>query len=163
MRRKDSISTQIKAFISLFWIAPFLNELVEVDFQKELSENKQLASSQDKQKDEVRRGLYSSTIERANLLRKRLAISLLWILSACCVAFMIIILSNRNICVASFLTRTHILALFSVILFSWATLGRLGWDGQTMAGDTVFEQLDQSIFWLLYWLGTLFGALVFLL
>ena len=43
--------------------------------------------------------------------------------------------------------------------FSWATLGRLGWAGQSCKGDTVFEDLDELIFRGLYWLGALFGLL----
>jgi hypothetical protein len=163
MSCKENIYTQVKAFISLFWIGSFLDDLVEVDFQEELSSNEQLASSNDQSKDKVRRELRDSTIERANLLRKRLVSSLLWILSACFVAFILVKSISRNICFASFLTRHSDLAFLSIISFSWATLGRLGWEGQTMAGDTVFEQLDKSIFWLLYWLGTLFGTLAFLI
>jgi len=48
-----------------------------------------------------------------------------------------------------------VLSLFS---FSWATLGRLGWEGQTCDGGTIFEKLDSDIFWFLYFMGTMFGA-----
>jgi len=41
----------------------------------------------------------------------------------------------------------------SVLCFAWATLGRLGWAGQTWKGDSSVEQLDIAIFHILYWLG----------
>ena len=162
MRSKDRPFTQIKAFLSLFWVTIFIDDLVEVDFQKELSSNKGLASSQDLQKDKFRQDLRQTAIERAKFLRKRLVSSLLWILSACCIAFLIMSLLSVGVCAYSALTWSNIFAIFSIISFSWATLGRLGWEGQSWKGDTVFEQLDYSIFWILYWLGTLFGILVFL-
>jgi hypothetical protein len=153
----------MKALIGLFGITLFLDDLVEVDFQKELSLNKHLASAQNPQKEEVRRIIHDNTIRGAKLLRKRLITSLLWILSACCIAFFVMLLRIKSFCIGSLPTHSSILAFFSIISFSWATLGRLGWEGQTMAGDTVFEQLDYFIFWCLYWLGTLFGTLAFLI
>jgi len=44
-------------------------------------------------------------------------------------------------------------SIASVSLFAWATLGRLGWAGQSWQGDTVVERLDQVLFWASYWLG----------
>lgn len=53
----------------------------------------------------------------------------------------------------------QLFVILSILSFSWATLGRLGWEGQSFKGDTVFEDLDELIFKSLYWLGTFFGVL----
>lgn len=51
------------------------------------------------------------------------------------------------------------LSIASLCLFAYATLGRLGWVGQSWKGDTVVERLDQLLFWAFYWLGTFCGVL----
>ncbi len=48
--------------------------------------------------------------------------------------------------------------MLSIVSFSIATLGRLGWSGQSFKGDTVFEQLNNRVLWLLYGLGTALGV-----
>ena len=161
MNRKNNLSVHLKALVCLFWGKLFMEQIVEVDFQKELSSNKQLASSESSRKNRFRLELHEVTIERAILLRRRLILSLVWILSACCVAFLVIA-SISNIQISTFLTLSRVLALSSIVSFAWATLGRLGWAGQSFKGDTVFEQLDDVIFRSLYWVGTLLGTLAFL-
>lgn len=160
-RKKDSLVTSIKAFLCVLSTKLFLRELTDVDFQKELMSNKQLASSNDESaRSSARNNIRENTIERAKLLRKRMCFSLLIIGSACIFAFII-----KAIFSDSF-ERTHhltkVLGLISIISFSVATLARLGWTGQSYAGDTVIEQLDDRIFKILYWLGSFFGTLAFI-
>lgn len=53
---------------------------------------------------------------------------------------------------------TPLLVVASLFLFASATLGRLGWAGQSIKGDTSVERLDQAIFQTLYWLAMLLGT-----
>jgi len=55
-----------------------------------------------------------------------------------------------------------VFAVGSLFLFASATLGRLGWAGQSWKGDTCVERLDQRIFHVLYWIGMLWGTLAVL-
>jgi hypothetical protein len=56
------------------------------------------------------------------------------------------------------LNQQQWLAVVSVVAFAWATLGRLGWESQSMKGETIFEELDVFIFWALYWVGAICGV-----
>lgn len=161
MAGKNTLSVHLKALVCLLWGSLFVEQIAEADFQKELSSNKQLASSEKSRKNELRLQIRKLTIERASLLRRRLILSLVLILSACCVAFLVIATSS-DIPISTFLTLPRILAVSSIASFAWATLGRLGWAGQSIKGDTVFEELDDLIFRSLYWAATLLGTLAFL-
>lgn len=55
-------------------------------------------------------------------------------------------------------TPGPVLAVASAFCFAWATLGRLGWAGQSWKGDTAIEQVDQTVFHILYWLGMYFAT-----
>ncbi|MCI0353789.1 MAG: hypothetical protein L0099_01940, partial [Acidobacteria bacterium] len=55
-----------------------------------------------------------------------------------------------------------VFAVGSLLLFASATLGRLGWAGQSWEGDTSVERLDQWILHVLYWIGMLWGTLAVL-
>lgn len=130
----------------------FLDDLVEVDYQRGLVLNKQLQEASEQRKSEHKIALREGTLRRRQILRKTLFFSFLWILFAAAIA---IVIALRN--------SVHLWNKFggviSIFCFSWATLGRLGWQGQTIKGETVFEKLDIALFWLLYFLGALFGVL----
>lgn len=158
---KNRLYVQLKALACLFWGSLFVQDLVEVDFQEELSRNKQLACSEESKKNEHRRKLRECTMERRANLRRQLGRSFVWILSACLVGFLVAAF-GWAVCLSQFMRPRTVLAFASIFLFAWATLGRLGWASQSWSGDTVFEQLDKLIFRCLYWIGTLFGALAFL-
>jgi hypothetical protein len=67
----------------------------------------------------------------------------------------------RSSMIAPMLPRP-VLAIGSVFCFATATLGRLGWGGQSYKGDTSAEHLDQRIFRVLYWIGMCWGTLAIL-
>src|SRR4029077_4499295 len=52
-----------------------------------------------------------------------------------------------------------LLGVASVFSFAWATLGRLGWTGQSYGGNSVIERLDDRIFKFLYSLAMFVGTL----
>nr|WP_286948000.1 hypothetical protein [Pseudomonas sp. UBA6718] len=95
-----------------------------------------------------------STARRCVSLRNKTLLSLAWVLSAIALAYLMLFQHFE----ISSLTRQHGFAVASLIAFSWATLGRLGWSDQSFKGTTIFERLDVFLFWLLYWLGTCFGV-----
>lgn len=160
MRSKNGFATQCKALWYLLFPNHFIDQLVEIDYRKELSTNRQLASAPDETKQSFKASLLSSSVDRAKLLRKRLCISFVWVVSACVIPFGAFAISKN--CQFAILKTPSVLAISSVVVFAWATLGRLGWEGQTSVGDTVFEQLDKNLFWLQYWIGTLLATLSFL-
>jgi hypothetical protein len=161
MKLKDIFSIQIKAFTYLIYPNKFIHQLVEVDYKKELKSNKGLSNSADTAKDAFRSKLLCENIQRAKLLRKKLLISFVWLVTACFVPIIVFYSIDKS-CVISRISSSNLFALSSIFVFAWATLGRLGWKGQSWKGETVFEQLDKNIFWTLYWIGSVLASLAFL-
>ncbi len=144
----------LKTFLFLLNENLFLDDLVSIDYSKELNSNLQLRKASEQEKNECRASFRKGALESRDLLCRKLWISFLWILSAIILGMTILFLKQGIY--AGFNEGIGVLSLFC---FSWATLGRLGWGGQTCAGDTVFERLDSDFFWILYFLGTLFGSI----
>ncbi len=161
MRKRDSIITSLKAFFSLFHGGLFLDELVDVDFRKELMSNEQFAALLDQEREKHRPDFRKRTLSRCKLLRKKIIVSLSWILSS--VAIVAILTCLFFPTKLKGLRVSSILGIVSLICFSLGTLGRLGWEGLSWNGDTVFEQLDHRLFWILYFLGIAMGSLAFVL
>ena len=67
----------------------------------------------------------------------------------------------RTTDIAPMLPR-HVLAVGSILSFAVATLGRLGWSGSSIRGDSSAERFDQRIFHVLYWIGMCWAALAIL-
>lgn len=97
-----------------------------------------------------------AAITRLERLRGVLAKSLVSMASA-----VIVGIAFREFYAGPMLPRT-VFAVGSLFLFASATLGRLGWAGQSWKGDTSVERLDQRIFHALYWIGMLWGTLALL-
>ena len=132
----------------------FLNDLVQIDYLKELASNQGMRDASDQHKNEFMLKLRADTLERRRLLCQKQAQSFLWIFLACLAGLVVLgLMPGMSIGINK---GFGVLSLFS---FSWATLGRLGWEGQTIDGGTVFEKLDSDIFWFLYFIGTLFGVI----
>jgi len=164
MRNKDKIVTSIKAFISLINVNLFNEDLTSIDFEKEINSNKQLASSSSEKKEDFLKRLKGINMERGRLLRKKLCHSFFWIFLGLLIGFLFKLFFNiSNLDQFTFFFKNinpnNYFGISSIVLFSVATLGRLGWEGQSNAGDTVYEQLDKRIFWILYLIGTILGSL----
>jgi len=56
-------------------------------------------------------------------------------------------------------TTKSVSTLGSVCVFAWAALARLGWAEQSIKGDTSVERIDEVLFRLLVWVGTLLAAI----
>jgi hypothetical protein len=161
MRKKDSLWTSFKALLCVLNSKCLLDNLVEKDFEKELESNQQLANSDDNAREEFRKELVEATRIRARLLRRRLLLSLGWILFGIVGSFVLVLVFDKDI--IKKLNVPSILGMLSILSFSVATLSRLGWEGQSWKGNTVVEQLDTRLFWLLYLLGTGLGVAAFLI
>ena len=127
--------------------------LVQADYAIELSRNPQLQQAPPNRKDEALVALRQTTLERLRRLRRALMLSAVSMASAVGVAYFF-----RTSGIAPMLPRP-VLAVGSLFCFATATLGRLGWGGQSVTGDTSVEQLDQRLFQVLYWVGMCWGAL----
>jgi hypothetical protein len=148
----------IKAFVSLLFWDTFIDDCVDCNFQKELESNDQLRDSNEESKCRAKVNIKENTLQRRNLLRRMLLKSFIFIFSAIFISILGLICCS-NYSFSNVRSSKFIFAVMSLFLFSWATLGRLGWHGQSCGGNTVFENLDNLIFKLSYWLGTLFGIL----
>lgn len=168
MRKKDSILISIKAFISTITCIKFFNKtLARMDFQKALISNKALASSSKQNQEEYLEKLEGDTMKRGRAYRKKLLSSFLWILSGLCISILIKIIittvNNNIILDFSKIELNLVFWIISILLFSIATLGRLGWENQSWKENTVYEQLDNRLFRLFYLFGTILGSLALIL
>ena len=121
--------------------------LAETDCENSLKTNEHLREQGPERKEEHRRHAIMLTKDRLKLLRSKLAISFLSMASACCTA---VITSEIGLGIP---TSVSVLAISSTFCFAWATLGRLGWAGQSFSGNTSVEILDRKLFHILYWVG----------
>ncbi len=148
--------------ITLFWViaalvAPgrFIDRLVEIDLRLELAGNKELAASGEARIREFRRELQRGTQQRVSLLRRSLVRSFGIILSAAIIALLVARLPAFRHVVWQTFPRD--MSVVSLGLFAWATLAKLG--VLTWGQQTTVERADESMFRLLYWLGTFAGVL----
>lgn len=96
----------------------------------------------------------ATTEQRQTYLRRKTVTSLVWVLFAVLAAMWIV----YPYLTPTSATRQQMFGVASVVSFSWGTLGRLGWNEKSTRGATLFEELDNFMFWLLYWVGTVCGV-----
>jgi hypothetical protein len=134
----------------------FSESLAQADHPVSLSRNPGVSeSSPDKQREQLN-ATRELTLTRLELLRGVLVKSFALMASA-----VIVGVAFRQLYGGPMLSR-GVFAVGSLFLFASATLGRLGWAGQSYTGDTSVERLDQRIFHVLYWIGMLWGTLAVL-
>ena len=122
--------------------------LIELDFNHELSRNAGLRDASPERLASFRQELRVTTRHRAVLVRRKTAKSLVLMLTAVATGWIAHMLFRRQ-------ATAHVggIAVLSALAFAWGTLGRLGWEGQSIAGDTSIERIDAGLLRLLYWLG----------
>ncbi len=147
---------QFKAFAVLCGSRRFLQEVADSDFHSDAD----MTVTSEVLRERAHRESRERSIQRCNLLRTRLWKSFLIIASAVLAAEVISVLWLRSKGVST--SFNGICTAGSVFVFAWATLGRLGWSGQSIGGKTIFERLDEKIFRILYWIGTFLGILALL-
>ena len=147
------IKILIKTFMCLLNKNYFLEDLIAVDHQEELETNKQLREADEQCQQRHKSDLREGTLKRRKLLSRKLWYSGIWLFIA---IGMGVVISFKMPAMGNF---SRYAGVASMLCFSWATLGRLGWSGQTIKGETVFEKLDTAIFWILYFFGTLLGVI----
>ena len=143
------------AFLSLFGCSSCLARAAASDFEWLLRKQPELSTLEPAQLAAREAETRASTIQRRDDLRFKTVHSFLWVLSGAALGmyFITLLLAPETDPPAR-----SVLAIASMICFSWATLGRLGWAGQSFKGETIFEELDTGIFWALYWLGACLGT-----
>jgi len=147
---------QLKAFAALCGCRSFLLDVADCEFRLPPS----TTFPNDEHRERARHNSHETTIRRCRLLRKTLACSFLVIGTAVLAAGVIWAVWIKRSGLSLFTNQVY--GAGSVVAFAWATLGRLGWSGQSMGGNTVFERLDELIFRVLYWIGTFLGILALL-
>lgn len=125
--------------------------LADADMQAELQRNAALRSSSDAQREEAFGNLHAATRVRLQLMRRRLLVSWGSMGSAVLSAYV-----ARHLLLSG--VPVPALGVASILVLSAATLGRIGWAGQSISGETTVERGDQALFHLLYWIGTFCGA-----
>lgn len=143
----------VSAILSLIGVSPCLVKAAKSDFDWLLRVQAGLASLPPNQLAIKEAECQANTLWHQSDLRRKTFFSLAWVLSAMAVAVLVLPVTPIHA-----LTRQQAFAAVSVFCFSWATLGRLGWNERSYKGSTIFEELDTVIFWVLYWLGTLSGV-----
>lgn len=129
----------------------FSRRLAEADMRAELQRNAALRVGSDAQREEALGSLHAATGVRLRLMRRRLLVS--WG-------------SMGSAVLSAYVARHQLLSgvpvpalgAASILVLSAATLGRIGWAGQSIGGETTVERGDQALFHLLYWMGTFCGA-----
>ncbi len=123
------------------------------DHLHSLERNQQLRESTDERRERAFQELVLVTAKRLSLLRRQLLTSLAWLGSSVLLAWGVGLFWRPTN------TGSKLLAILSVFVFAWATLGRLGWAGQSIKGNTAPERLDLRLFWFLYWVGMFMATL----
>lgn len=145
------------SFCALFFPTAVSRFLAPTDYARELQRNAPLRESTPEKKAEYIQQLMGATASRARLLRAVLLKSNAWLASATIAGW----IADRTL-PSIVADSAAALTLLSVGAFAWATLGRLGWAGQTFSGRTVIERLDDFLFRSLYWVGMFLGTIAIL-
>jgi len=137
----------------------FADRIAEVDFRTELSRNKQLAAATPEVQRLQRAKQRARVLEQIRALRRTLWRSFVIVASATIVAALVAMAVAGHLLVGQ--VSGH-LAVLSVALLAWATIGRLsemGDEAVSWSGETVIERTDKVVFRALYWAGTFAAGL----
>jgi hypothetical protein len=129
-----------------------VDRLAAADFAVTLQRQPELKAATAEQLQRISKDTKSLAASRVTRLRHVHFTALILVISAGLTA----VLLNRLLPIVPPEGRT-VSAIISIGAFSWATLARLGWAGQSIKGDTAIERVDESWFRLLYWVATLLG------
>ncbi len=143
-----------RGILALVWKTADVQPLIDSDHALNLSENVQLREARSEVQEQSKRDTAVNVTKRLSILSRNIFWSFVILASAVAVSLLFSHLAPSP----SVSCRAWLGAL-SMFSFAWATLGRLGWPGQSWKGDTVVERLDGRIFKFLYWLGTFLGIL----
>lgn len=148
--------TFVQGLLALLAPRRFAESLAQADHEQELASNEPLRTSSPDRQLEHLNTRREAALGQLRRLRRAWLGSLLSMSSAVLVAWLF-----RASDIAPMLPRP-VLAVGSVFCFAVATLGRLGWGGQTSSVDTSVERLDQRVFHILYWIGMCWATLAIL-
>ena len=141
-----------QSFLALIGLERCAVSEAKADFEQSLMNNKQLQEASSERQQAHQADALANLKRRVSLLRRALGISFLSMASAVAVGLVVWKLK------LGIPTPAPFLAIASAFFFAWATLGRLGWNGQSWKGETSIEQLDQRLLHFFYWLGMYFAT-----
>ena len=150
---KSSRRLGFRSLLALLAPRRFSEPLAQADHAASLSRNVPVRQPPPDEQLQHLDATRQATVARLVLLRRVLLQSFASMASATVVA-----LAFRAFYTGPMLPRV-LFAVGSLFCFASATLGRLGWGGQSWKGDTSAERLDQRIFHVLYWIGMCWGTL----
>ena len=150
---RKSERTRLRPFLALFAPQRWIEYATRLDHQYELDQNSPLREAAPEIQLQHLESTRRAAKTRLILLRRHMLVSLLSMGSSIAVA-----LGFRALYSGPMLPRT-VFAVGSLLFFASATLGRLGWHGQSWGGGTAIERLDQRLFHVLYWIGMCWGTL----
>jgi hypothetical protein len=148
----------LQSLLAVIWPRAFTRSLAEDDLRLEVQTNRQLAEAPPESRREFLVKGEHGIIERATLLRRKLASAFALLVGAVVLGLLVRWVISPVI-VSTWKTAVRDLSMVSLFLFAWATLGRMGWGGQSYVGNTVMERADDFILRALYALGIFFGVL----
>jgi hypothetical protein len=158
MKDKSFIYWLVRMFYFVFNSRKFIEIATEESIKSEFESNKQLAEAYPNKtlpynkREEFRKG----EEERTRLLRKSIAKSFLYLFYTISISFIFSFLIVRILKIYFSSTLLITIRFISASLIFWAVLGRLGWEIQTYAGDTLPEKINSLWYRLLYILGVFF-------
>ena len=134
------------------------DRLAQADHEDELVSNEQLRAAPEDRQRQAREDGRKRVQTQISGLRHDLGLSFVILASAVLAAVGLVYgLGSKPS-----QTAGRYLAGASLFAFAWATLGRLGWADKSWSGTSIIERLDEVIFRVLYWLGTLLGTVALL-
>jgi hypothetical protein len=143
-----------RGILALIYKRANIDALTDADHALNLSSNDQLRRARPEAQERSKQETAVNVDKRLEILRRNILWSLVILGSAATASLLVsILLPDRSAQCRAWLGGS------SLFIFAWATLGRLGWPGQSFGGNTVVERLDHCIFKTLYWLGTFLGIL----
>jgi hypothetical protein len=144
---------RLRPLLAIFAPERWIEYATRLDHQDELDQNAPLREAAPEIQLQHLESARQEAKTRLILLRRHMLVSTLSMGSAIAAA-----LGVRAFYGGPMLPRT-VFAVGSLFFFASATLGRLGWRGQSWGGGTAVERLDQRLFHVLYWIGTCWGTL----
>lgn len=153
-RLASELALMSRGILALIRKGTDIRPLADSDHALNLAADANLRNASSDRQELSRPHTAENVIARLNILRR----NILWsfaILASAVIASAFL----RHFIPAPTKQCQALLGVASIFLFAWATLGRLGWTGQSHGGNSVIERLDDRIFTLLYWIAMFVGAL----
>lgn len=154
----------LSGFLFLLKLPSIKRFIGQYEFERELLHNEQLRRSDEHSQQEMKNRILENIEKRRIMLSRKTVTSFLFILLCSVLTISTYLLLDKPKDIARpLLERSSIYPFLSLYLFSFGTLGRLGWQETSWSGKTVYEIIDKTILWICYFGGMTFGVLSLLI